>query len=90
MKTKVVQMSCNPHIVIKKYRGDVVNFRFHGAISREHAEKLVLNTEEGSYLTRESERQRGNYAVTLRYFHTSRCLLILYVLYAPIYFDITF
>ena len=50
----------------------VVNIRFHGAISREHAERLVLDAEEGSYLTRESQRQRGNYAVTLRYYYTCK------------------
>ena len=50
--------------------GPFVYIRFHGTISRQNAERLVMAAGEGSFLTRESRgNQRGNYAVSLRYFH---------------------
>ena len=53
-----------------------VCIRFHGVISREIAEKIVMAAGEGSYLTRESRgQQRGNYAISLRYFHSCRFIL---------------
>jgi len=39
---------------------------FHGAITREVAEQLVMQYE-GCYLTRESQRQPGTYALTFRF-----------------------
>ena len=51
----------------EQYPISFVRLRFHGAVSREYAEELVM-TEEGCYLTRESQRQPGNYALTFRYY----------------------
>ncbi|XP_041462509.1 beta-chimaerin-like [Lytechinus variegatus] len=39
---------------------------FHGAISREEADRLLTNGGEGSYLVRESQRARGSYTLGLR------------------------
>lgn len=39
---------------------------FHGAISREEADRLLTNGGEGSYLIRESQRARGSYTLGIR------------------------
>ncbi|XP_065102101.1 beta-chimaerin isoform X2 [Paramisgurnus dabryanus] len=41
-------------------------YRFHGLISREHADELLAGIE-GAYLIRESQRQPGTYTLALRF-----------------------
>lgn len=46
-------------------KGCVDVHRFHGLISREHADEL-LGGYEGAYIIRESQRQPGTYTLALR------------------------
>ncbi|XP_047136749.1 beta-chimaerin isoform X1 [Hydra vulgaris] len=60
---KPKRIVCN---TILENRPSIYGKEFHGAISREEAEKLVMK-DEGCYLTRESERLPGTYALTFRF-----------------------
>ncbi|XP_071491277.1 N-chimaerin-like [Diadema antillarum] len=55
-----------PCITLPVYGPPHYGKEFHGAISREEADRLLTNGGEGSYLVRESQRARGSYTLGLR------------------------
>uniref|UniRef100_A0A3Q3AVS9 N-chimaerin n=1 Tax=Kryptolebias marmoratus TaxID=37003 RepID=A0A3Q3AVS9_KRYMA len=59
------RVTCPQEVIILAFVVAIF-FRFHGMISRDHADDLLAGTE-GAYLIRESQRQPGTYTLALRF-----------------------
>ncbi|XP_020907102.1 N-chimaerin isoform X2 [Exaiptasia diaphana] len=69
-----IRIICNNNIAVKPLH---YGKEFHGSISREEADELV-NSQDGCYLVRESQRQPGSYTLTMRFGGVSKNFRLYY------------